>query len=190
VKTRNPSLDLLDDVVGHADATRIGDAFETGGRVHAIPENVAAIEYNIADIDADAEVDPCFLRHLSVSLGQPRWTSIAQRTASTALPNSASSPSPVFLTTCPRCSAIFGFTKEDRCSRSWRRSLSSRPLKRLYRATSAAKMAGEPRSKCTEAKCALPTRMALLYAYARDCRERLANGSGQPARRAPGPNAE
>jgi hypothetical protein len=66
---RDPSLDLLDDVVGHADVARIGDAFETGGHVHAVPENVAAIEDYVADIDADAKVDPRFLRNLGVSLG-------------------------------------------------------------------------------------------------------------------------
>jgi pimeloyl-ACP methyl ester carboxylesterase len=39
-------------------------------------------------------------------------TRTAQRIAPTTLLNSASSPSPVFLTTRPRCSAIFGSTRE------------------------------------------------------------------------------
>src|SRR5258708_2366450 len=46
----------------------------------------------------------------------PRWTSMAQRTASTTLLNSANIPSPVFLTTCPRCSLILGSTRTRRCS--------------------------------------------------------------------------
>jgi hypothetical protein len=76
-----------------------------------------------------------------------RWMSTAQRTASTALLNSANSPSPVFLTTRPRCSAIFGFTREDRCSLSWTCvPSSSKPVKRLYPATSAARMAVSRRS--------------------------------------------
>ena len=40
----------------------------------------------------------------------PRWISTAQCTASTTLGNSASSPSPVFFTTRPWCSEIFGST--------------------------------------------------------------------------------
>jgi hypothetical protein len=90
-----------------------------------------------------------------------RWMSTAQRTASTALLNSANSPSPVFLTTRPRCSAIFGFTREDRCSLSWTCvPSSSKPVKRLYPATSAARMAVSRRSKCSEAKFALRTACA------------------------------
>ena len=44
----------------------------------------------------------------------PRCTSTAQRTASTTLGNSTSSPSPVVLTMRPRCSAICGSTSSRR----------------------------------------------------------------------------
>ena len=42
------------------------------------------------------------------------WISTAQRTASTALANSTSAPSPVRLTTRPRCSAILGSIRSRR----------------------------------------------------------------------------
>ena len=44
----------------------------------------------------------------------PRWISTAQRTASTTLANSASTPSPVFFTIRPLCSLIFGSTSSRR----------------------------------------------------------------------------
>ena len=65
------------------------------------------VDDDVADIDADAE-----LRSRSLG-GTPalrsaiaRCTSTAQRTASTTLANSTSTPSPVVLTMRPRCSAI------------------------------------------------------------------------------------
>jgi hypothetical protein len=48
-------------------------------------------------------------------LAIPRCISTAHFTASTTLWNSARKPSPVFLTTRPRCSAIFGSTNSPRC---------------------------------------------------------------------------
>src|SRR5258708_2951721 len=55
-----------------------------------------------------------------------------QRTASTTLLNSANIPSPVFLTTRPRCSATLGSTRVRRWSWSWTCvPSSSRPVNRL-----------------------------------------------------------
>ena len=47
-------------------------------------------------------------RHTALRSAISRCTSTAQRTASTTLANSTSSPSPVVLTMRPRCSLIFG----------------------------------------------------------------------------------
>jgi hypothetical protein len=81
----------------------------------------------------------------------PRWTSRAHRTASTTLLNSANIPSPVFLTTRPRCWAILGSTRERRWSWSWVCvPSSSRPVNRLYPATSAARMAVSRRSRSVD----------------------------------------
>jgi hypothetical protein len=78
----------------------------------------------------------------------PCCTSTAQRTASTTLANSANKPSPVFFTTRPLCSAIFGLTN---CPRwAFRRSCvpsSSAPIRREYPATSAARIAVRRRTE-------------------------------------------
>ena len=61
----------------------------------------------------------------------PRCTSTAQRTASTTLGNSASSPSPVVLTMRPPRSAIFGSSSSRRCALSRARvPSSSAPINR------------------------------------------------------------
>jgi hypothetical protein len=65
----NPPLDLPEDVIGHADAARISDAFDTGGDINPISEDVTAIDDDVADIDADAEIDALFQRHAAVTLG-------------------------------------------------------------------------------------------------------------------------
>src|SRR6516165_1984220 len=76
----------------------------------------------------------------------PRWTSTAQRTASTTLGNSASRPSPVFFTMRPWCSVIFGSTSSPRCAFSLSCvPSSSAPISREYPATSAARMAARRR---------------------------------------------
>ena len=81
-------------------------------------------------------------RHLIIA----RCTSAEQRTASTTLGNSASIPSPVFLTVRPWCSLTFGSTSSRRWA--WSRSCvpsSSAPINRLYPATSAARIAARRR---------------------------------------------
>jgi hypothetical protein len=62
----------------------------------------------------------------------PRWTSTAQRKASTTLANSARSPSPVIFTIRPRCSSILESTMSRRCAFSQARvPSSSAPISRL-----------------------------------------------------------
>jgi hypothetical protein len=53
-------VDLLADVSGDADAVGRRERLETGGDVHAVPGNVAAIDDNVADVNADAEAKPGF----------------------------------------------------------------------------------------------------------------------------------
>ncbi len=67
--TGNSPLDLSEDVIGHADAAGVGDAFNAGSNVHAIPEDVTAIDDDVADVDADAEVNPRFRRHPGIASG-------------------------------------------------------------------------------------------------------------------------
>src|ERR1019366_85612 len=87
-----------------------------------------------------------------------RWISMAQRTASTALANSTSAPSPVVLTIRPRCSAILGSTSSRLYALSAARvPSSSTPMRRLYPATSAARMAASRRSTRASAIKIAPT---------------------------------
>ena len=79
--------------------------------VHAVAEDVVTVDHDVADMDADAELDALVrVRSPILRSAMPRCTSTAQRTASTTLSNSTSRPSPVVLTRRPRCSAIFGST--------------------------------------------------------------------------------
>ena len=66
-------LDLAADlplrVVGNADAAGLGDAFQPGGDVDAVAENIVVIDDDVADVDADAEFDARVLRHVGVLRG-------------------------------------------------------------------------------------------------------------------------
>ena len=50
-------------VVGDADATRIGNAFEARCDVHPIAKNIVVLNDDVPDIDADAQLDALVLRH-------------------------------------------------------------------------------------------------------------------------------
>ena len=66
------------------------------------PKMSLAFDHDIAEIDADAKLDPAVSAARSaLRSAMPRWTSTAQRTASTTLRNSTSTPSPVVLTMRP-----------------------------------------------------------------------------------------
>ena len=95
------AADLPIGVIGDANAARLGDAFQPRRDVDAVAEDVVAVDDDVADIDADAELDPVSCGTSAFCAAMPRWTSTAQRTASTALANSTSMPSPVVLTMRP-----------------------------------------------------------------------------------------
>ncbi len=138
--------DLTLCVVRDANATRLRNPLKASGDVDAVPKDIVVIDDDVTDVDADAKFDPLDLRHRSICSAIPRWTSMAQRTASTTLPNSASTPSPVCLTTLPRCSLILGSASPR--NRSLSRTCvpsSSKPVRRLYPATSAARIAASRR---------------------------------------------
>src|SRR6266404_9032382 len=109
-------------------------------------------------------------------LAMPRWISTAQRAASTALANSTSMPSPVVLTIRPRCTVMAGSTSAFRNDLSCASvPSSSRPIKRLYPATSAASTAASRRSTCSLLKMhprgsgKLNVHVAQLWADVRQC---------------------
>ena len=45
-----------------------GDAFEARRDIHAVAEDVVALDDDVAEIDADAELDAPVLRHIGVAL--------------------------------------------------------------------------------------------------------------------------
>nr|WP_292598640.1 hypothetical protein [Mesorhizobium sp.] len=55
-------------IVGEADAARLRDLFETRSDVHAIAEDIAVFDDDVADVDADAQLDAPSFRNGPVSL--------------------------------------------------------------------------------------------------------------------------
>ena len=90
-----------------ADAAGLGQRFKPRGDVDAVAIDVAVLDDDVAEIDADAKHDaPVVLGTPALRSAMPRCHSIAQRTASTTLVNSTRMPSPVVFTIWPLCSAI------------------------------------------------------------------------------------
>jgi hypothetical protein len=98
--------DILLNAGRDADAAWLGHAFEASRDIDAVAEDVAVLDDDVADIDADAPFDAPICRYSGIPLLTPACTSIAQRKASTTLENSTRSPSPVVFTIRPRLSAI------------------------------------------------------------------------------------
>ena len=55
-------------VARDGDAAGRGDALQPRGHVHAVAENVVALDDDVADIDADAELDAAAFGHVGVAL--------------------------------------------------------------------------------------------------------------------------
>ena len=65
-----PSLDLPIGVLREADRAGLGDAFEPRGDIDAVAHQVAvALLDDVAEMDADAELDAPVGRHARVALG-------------------------------------------------------------------------------------------------------------------------
>jgi hypothetical protein len=64
-----------------ADPAGLGQAFEPRRNIDAIPENVAILDDDISDIDANAELDPIVARNRRIALGhrRPHFDRAAQR---------------------------------------------------------------------------------------------------------------
>jgi hypothetical protein len=52
-----------------ADFPRLGQSFEAGGDVDAVAEDVAFVEDDVAEVDADTKLDPLLRPHVGVALG-------------------------------------------------------------------------------------------------------------------------
>ncbi len=55
-------------VVGDADAARLGDPLEPRRDIDAVAENIVVVEDDVADMDADAKLDPELGRHVDIPL--------------------------------------------------------------------------------------------------------------------------
>ena len=105
--------ELVEGGAGDHDPTRLGELLEARHHVHAVAVEVAVgFADHVAEVDADPEADALLLHGTAASSrsAMPRWMRIAHSTASTALANSHSAPSPMSLTMRPRCSARSGST--------------------------------------------------------------------------------
>ena len=152
----------------HTDATRERQPLQPRSNVYAIAINVIFFNKNVAHVDTHAKLNPFILKYVGIARGH---TALNFDSATYRIDNTAElhhMPSPAFLTTCPRCSAILGSTSVRRWSFNWTCVPSlSQPMSQLYPATSAAKMADSRRSNRSWPKAHLRRSGRILYAS--DC---------------------
>ena len=90
-------------IIRNTDAARLRDGLDACRDVDPVAEYIPVVVDDIADVDAEFGTRIRLARGTSeLRSAMPRWTSTAQRIASTTLLNSARNPSPVFLTVRPR----------------------------------------------------------------------------------------
>ena len=92
-----PVADLIADRARDADAAGLGELLQARGDVDAVAEDVVVLDDHVAEIDADAELDPRAGGTSALRRAMRRWISTAHCTASATLWNSTSMPSPVVL---------------------------------------------------------------------------------------------
>src|SRR5216683_8306756 len=63
-----PVADLIAYGAGDADPAWLGETFEPRRNVHAVAVDIAAVDDDVAQIDADAKLDPPLRRHVGVAL--------------------------------------------------------------------------------------------------------------------------
>ena len=126
---------------------RLGNAFQARGDVDAITEDIVVIDDDVADVNADAKLDPLIVRDRSVLLGHAAldFNGTADRIYGAgkldqhAVTGRLDDPAPI--------GAMVGSTRVFLTAFS-RASVpsSSAPMRRLYPATSAASTAASRRS--------------------------------------------
>ena len=110
-----PGADLLAHRRGDADAAGLGQGLEARGDVDAVAEDVVALDDHVAEIDADAELDPARRRHVGVAPDHALLDLDRALDGSATLWNSTSMPSPVVLMIRPLFLAMEGSISSSRC---------------------------------------------------------------------------
>ena len=126
------SVHLIAHGTGDAYSAWFSNGLQPRGDVDTVACDVVAVDDDIAEVDADPELNPFAVDSSRLRSAIARCTSIAQRKAESALPNSTSIPSPDVLTICPPLSLIVRSIRLSRISR--RRATvpaSSRSMSRL-----------------------------------------------------------
>ena len=132
--------------IEQTDAAWLTDAFKPRGNVDAVAHQIAiALLNDVADVDAEAKLDSAISGTPALRSTIAFCSSTAQRTASTALRNSAMEPSPVRLTMRPLCMATVGSIRSLRSVRRRASVRSSAPTSRLYPTTSETRIAANLR---------------------------------------------
>ena len=92
---------MVADGARDANAARRRQPLQPHRDVDAVALNFAAVGDHVAEIDANAKAQALLLGEIQIAVRHRALNSLAQRTASTTLANSASTPSPVVLTMRP-----------------------------------------------------------------------------------------
>jgi hypothetical protein len=74
--------------------TRLGQTFGPRGNSYPVAENIAILDNDIADVDADPKFDAAGVRHTSITVGHMVLRLVARCKPSTTLANSTNRPSP------------------------------------------------------------------------------------------------
>ena len=80
---------------------RRGQTFQARRDVHAVAQDVAVLDNEATEVDADAELDGCSSGAAASRSATPRWVATAHSTASTTLANSTGASAPMSLATRP-----------------------------------------------------------------------------------------
>jgi hypothetical protein len=62
---------LSECIIRDANAARLSDTFQPSGNVDAIAKNIAFLEYDIADMNANAKFDPTVRWHSLIAVAHP-----------------------------------------------------------------------------------------------------------------------
>ena len=63
----DPAMDVFLHSAGNANPTRLRQRLQPSRHVYAIAPHIAAVDDDVADIDANSELDPPLLRHVGVA---------------------------------------------------------------------------------------------------------------------------